>query len=174
MTCMPRRGLNPVRSAEAWMAIRCSALSDQTRRRWTLSSTPPGSKQTLARGEVSRSASSLHSFAARRHLRRTASRWCRFYQDKLGFARGRDVPRYAWRLHRDAEFRPESRDEVSTAGPEQPGDVARSDEREVMGAVQHVGSRSRGHAWRPRDLVRNEAGSPTSKCARTSATTGIG
>ena len=74
-----------------------------------------GSKQALARGKF------LDPRRISTHLQHvgiyTKSRDAvvPFYQDTLGFARGRDVPA-ARRLHRDAELRSQSRDEISAAG----------------------------------------------------------
>jgi len=98
----------------------------------------PGSKQTLARGQF------LDPRRISTHLQhvgiytKNRDSVVPFYQDKLGFARGRDVPG----TRGDYIETPSSDRNLETKfpplDPNNPSTRARY-EREVMGAVQHVG-----------------------------------
>jgi catechol 2,3-dioxygenase-like lactoylglutathione lyase family enzyme len=98
----------------------------------------PGSKQTLARGKF------LDSRRISTHLQhvgiytRNRDSVLPFYQDKLGFDRGRDVPG----TRRDYIETPSSDRNLETKfpllDPNNPSTRAQYD-REVMGAVQHMG-----------------------------------
>ena len=113
----------------------------------------PGSKQTLARGKF------LDPRRVSTHLQhvgiytKNRESVVPFYQDKLGFARGRDVPGTRGDYIETPSSDRNTRDEVSAAGSEQSGDACAVRTRGDGGGTT-CGARGRA-TWR---VPRSRAG----------------